>query len=210
MSRARRDEILDPLHVGSDSWESRKLQEGSSVSTPLRVESFHRQSRSKPPYHRAMYSKNPYKFTPEARAAAVRAMALTGNRSASADAAGVCLSTIEAYLANDEEFKDQMVHAKSQYVAMLEAEATRRAVEGWDEDRMGAGGILYTVKKFSDPLLLHMLKKKAPEEHGDSMKIDQTTKVEGSLGLHQLSRESREQLRQILERESDGQEASED
>ena len=154
--------------------------------------------------------KRPTKFTPEARAAAVRAYALTGNRTAAADAAGVHTSTIDAYLREMPEFRAEMEHAKGEYVKMLEAEATRRAVEGWDEDRMGAGGILYQVKKFSDPLLLHLLKKKAPEEHGDSIKIDQTTRVSGSLGLEQLSPESREELRRILEREADGQEEGED
>ena len=60
---------------------------------------------------------------------------------------------------------------------------------------------MYTVRKYSDPLLLHMLKKKMPQEHGDSIKIDQTTTIKGSLGLESLAPESRTELRAILERE---------
>jgi len=155
--------------------------------------------------------KGPIKFNDQAQAAAVRAMQQTGNRVVAADAAGVSLTTIEVYLRDKPEFRTAMDHAKAQYVAHLEKEALRRAVEGWDEDRMGAGGMTYAIRKFSDALLLHLLKKKDPEQHGDSVKIDQTTRVSGSLGLDKLSRESRDQLRQILEREfDDGEEASED
>ncbi len=151
-----------------------------------------------------------YKFNEQAKKQAIRAYAATANRTAACDAAGISLTCLEDHLKHDKEFEAKFKHAKGQYIEGLEKEALRRAVEGWDEDRMGAGGVLYGVKKFSDALLLHLLKKKAPEEHGDSMKIDQTTVVSGSLGLEQLSRESRDQLRQILERETDVEEESED
>lgn len=132
-------------------------------------------------------------------------MEKTGNRQAAAEAAGVALVTINRYMGNgdraDPEFRARMEEAKARYIRTLEAEAHRRAVDGWDEDRLGPGGVMYSVRKFSDTLLLHLLKKKAPEEHGDRVVVDQTTHVTGELGLANLSRESREQLRQILERE---------
>ena len=134
-------------------------------------------------------------------------MAETGNRSAAADAAGISLTTLNRYAANDPEFREKLDDAKARYIRVLEAEAHRRAVEGWDEDRMGSGGSLYSVRKYDSALLLHLLKKKAPEEHGDRVTVDQTTTVKGDIGLKNLAPESRELLRQILEREADGQEA---
>lgn len=148
--------------------------------------------------------KKPYKFHKKAQDAAVRRYAETANRVAAADAAGICLGTLEVYLREDPKFRARMDHAKGQYVEMLEKEALRRAVEGWDEPRMGAGGVMYDIRKFDSTLLLHLLKKKAPAEHGDSIKVDQNTTVtEIPLDFSKLSAESRRQLREILLRESD-------
>jgi hypothetical protein len=153
-------------------------------------------------YHRVIVVENPYKFTREAQDAACRAMALTGNRHAAASAAGVSLVTVNRAASSDPDFRERLDEAKAQYVRTLEAEAHRRAVEGYDEQKCGPGGTLYSVTKYSDPLLLHLLKRKAPEEHGDSVRVDQ--RVTGEIGLSALSHESRELLRKILEREADG------
>jgi len=149
-------------------------------------------------------SENPYKFDRPAQDAACRAMAQTGNRQAAADAAGIALSTLQRYVCDDPDFKARLMDAKAAYVRTLEAEAHRRAVEGWDEDKMGAGGVLYSVRKLTDPLLLQLLKTKAPEEHRESIRVEQKTEVTGSIGLNGLSAESRVLLRQILEKETDG------
>lgn len=155
-------------------------------------------------YHGRKMVQNPRKFNRAAQDAACRAMAETGNRQAAADAAGVAKITIDRYATEDPDFRARLDEAKAQYVRVLEAEAHRRAVEGWDETRMGSGGQLYSVRKFSDQLLLHLLKVKSPEDHRESIRVEQ--KVTGNIGLSTLSAESREMLRQILERESDGQE----
>lgn len=150
---------------------------------------------------------NPYKFTAAARRAAIRTMAATGNRQAAAEAAGVSLSYLKKFmgdLSRDPEFRDAMEEAKAAYIRTLEAEAHRRAVNGWDEERMGPGGMIYAVRKFSDALLIHLLKKKAPEEHGDRVVVDQNTQVSGTLNLEALSPESRELIRQIIEKENHG------
>jgi len=148
--------------------------------------------------------RKPYKFTPEARAAALRAMAKTGNRWRAAEAAGVSLSTIERYISEDPSFKEDLVSAKAAFVETLEAEAYRRAVDGWLEPKnMGPLAGVMDVRKFDSTLLLHLLKKNDPDKHGDKVKIDQTTvQVTTDLALDQLSEESRAQLEEILLREA--------
>lgn len=140
----------------------------------------------------------PTKFDATAKAAALRVYRKTANRAAAADAAGVHVSTLEKNAAKDPEFRAAMQHAKALWVQDLEAEALRRAVDGV-EDYRGNN----PIRKYSDTLLLHLLKRKDPEQHGDHVKIDQTTTSKGemSLDLRKLSKESREDLRRILERE---------
>jgi hypothetical protein len=151
----------------------------------------------------------PYKLTDTAKEAAIRAMEKTGNAAAAAMAAGISLSTYYGKVGtteerSDPEFREAIHLAKERYILSLEEEAYRRAVEGWDEDKLGAGGVMYSVRKFSDPLLIHLLKKKAPKVHGDKVEVEQTTTVRGDIGLRDLSPESRDLLRKIIERESEG------
>jgi hypothetical protein len=151
----------------------------------------------------------PRKLTDAAKQAAIRAMEKTGNKAAAAMAAGISMETFYKKTGTmesrcDPEFREAIELAHEKYVLSLEQEAYRRAVEGWDEDKIGAGGMLYSVRKFSDPLLIHLLKKKAPKVHGDKVEVEQTTTVRGDIGLRDLSPESRDLLRKIIERESEG------
>ena len=143
-----------------------------------------------------------YKFTKSAQDAACRAMARTGSRLEAALAAGISYSWLGSKLADDDDFRERMEQAHAEYVSTLEKEAHRRAVEGWDEDRMGAGGIMYQVRKFSDALLLHLLKKNDPEKHGDKVVVDQKTVTvsPADIGLDKLSLEERRQLLQLMDR----------
>jgi hypothetical protein len=146
------------------------------------------------------------KMTPEAREAGYRMMEKTGSRPAAAEAMGIsCRHFYDKMLDKNDDFREKMDAAKARYIARLEREALRRAVEGWDEPKQGYQGSIYHVRRYSDPLLLHLLKKKAPQEHGDAIKIDQTTRNDGDLTIDvtRLSKESRQDLRRILERELD-------
>ena len=68
---------------------------------------------------------------------------------------------------------------KSQLHA-LETEADRRAVEGWDEPKFHEGQP-YTVRRFSDTLLIVRLKAACPERYRDNVTLNQT--VQGNLGV---------------------------
>lgn len=143
----------------------------------------------------------PYKFNERAQDAAVSTMALTGNRTAAAKAAGVHLSTVEDYLKNDAEFRERMREAKGQYVATLEKEAHRRAVEGVFRQRPGPGGTLIDEMVYSDVLLIKLLEANDRAKFGRHQVVERKDDDGKSIGLDQLSPESREKLRRILEEE---------
>lgn len=91
--------------------------------------------------------------------------------------------------------------------AEVESEIHRRSVEGVDEPVYGTNGVqLGTRKRYSDKLLALRAQSMMPERYAlrTVAQVEQTTtiiKPRPSLGLDQLSPESRRQLREILERE---------
>jgi hypothetical protein len=125
----------------------------------------------------------------------------TGSLQCAADATSIRRSEITKLIAADPGFAEDLEDARNRFLDRLEQEAVRRAVEGWDEDR-AAGDHVYAVRKFDGSLLQMLLKANAPEKYRERVHIEQKTVVSGSLSLEGLSPESREDLRKILERES--------
>ena len=64
-------------------------------------------------------------------------------------------------------------------VAALEDEARRRAYEGWDEPVWHKGEECGTVRKFSDTLLIVLLKAHMPEKYQERQKVEHS----GSMDL---------------------------
>ena len=119
-----------------------------------------------------------------------------------AAAGGISTAYLYQKIEQDPEWKEQVEQAKADYLTTLEREATRRAVQGWDVPVTVAGG-REVVRKFSDPLLVHLLKRNAPEKHGDRMQIEQTGKVEVTraadrFDLSKLSKKEQATLRKLL------------
>ena len=83
----------------------------------------------------------------------------TGNVCLACKAAGVGRSSHYRWLEDDCEYRAAFDLAKEDATDVLEAEAHRRAVEGWEEPvgwyKGRAGG---TVRKYSDVLLIFLLK----------------------------------------------------
>ena len=108
----------------------------------------------------------------------------SGNVSASAEAAGT--SRRNAYKArySSEAFAAKWDEAIAQATDKLELEARRRAVSGVDEPIYYKGQLVTTIKKYSDNLLITLLKAHRPEkfrerfEHtgpdGGPLRIDST------------------------------------
>lgn len=77
----------------------------------------------------------------------------------------------------DKFFAEQCKAAESDWVDMLEEEAARRAVEGVNEPRTVAGKKVM-VKKYSDGLLLAILKAKRGEQYREHLDLRHTGKID--------------------------------
>ena len=119
------------------------------------------------------------------RTFAVRGIVLEGCR-----AAGVSRSTVEKWKENSEWFYELYMVAIEEAADRIEAEAFRRAVDGYDEpviyqgmpatviDPVTGEERMLTIRKFSDTLMQTMLKGARPEKYRDNHKVE----VSGSGG----------------------------
>ena len=63
----------------------------------------------------------------------------------------------------DDDYTEAFDHAKQEAVETLEAEARRRAVDGWEVPVCQGGRKVGAIRKYSDLLLIFLLKAAAPE-----------------------------------------------
>ena len=95
----------------------------------------------------------------------------TGNVRLACTAAQIGRSSHYRWL-DDSDYAEQFEQAKKEAVDVLEAEARRRAVEGWEEPvgwyKGQAGG---TVRRYSDTLLIFLLKGAAPRKYRERMEV---------------------------------------
>ena len=99
----------------------------------------------------------------------------------------------------DEFFSAEWEKAAKVGAARLEDEARRRAVEGWEEPVWYQGDQCGTVRKYSDTLLICLLKAHHPEKYTD--RTEQKTTLTGDVSLshtHELSPETVSALAWIL------------
>ena len=85
-----------------------------------------------------------------------------------AAAAGIERSTHWRWMQDDPEYAAKFAEAHEQAVEKLEREALRRAADGWEEPVFHKGEVVGHVKKFSDTLLIFMLKAARPEKYRES------------------------------------------
>ncbi|MFV0679999.1 terminase [Ottowia sp.] len=112
------------------------------------------------------------KLTTEKIAAFCAALSDTGGNVSRACKA-VDISRQIAYQWRDlyPEFATAWEKAKAQGMEALEDEANRRAFEGFDEPVVYQGAITDTVKKYSDTLLIFLLKGGKPEKYRERAEI---------------------------------------
>ena len=117
------------------------------------------------------------------------AYAACGLLTKAAETAG-CHITSHYHWKHDAQYLAAFQLAREMVADLHEDEATRRAM-GWDETRYADDGAPYTIRKYSDTLLIVRLKALKPEEYREHTHL----KVEGALTL-QLE----ERVRQANER----------
>ena len=98
-------------------------------------------------------------------------VACTGNITQAAQSAKVSRQSVLTWRQQYPAFADALADADEQVTDDLEAEALRRA-KGWTEVRVAADGTTYEVHKYSDTLLIFLLKGRRPEKYRESGKRD--------------------------------------
>lgn len=107
------------------------------------------------------------RWTSRRRAAFLEALSGTGNVSAAARAAGASRSGAYALKAADAGFAAEWADALETAVDALDAEARRRALEGVEVPHFHQGRVAGTVRKYSDSLLMFLLRAHRPERYRD-------------------------------------------
>lgn len=90
----------------------------------------------------------------------------TGNVSAAARAAGTCRSRCYEWRRRDRGFAAAWADALEEAADRLEMEAFRRAVTGVGEDRFFQGSVVGEVTRYSDSLLMFLLRARRPATYG--------------------------------------------
>jgi len=127
--------------------------------------------------------------TPKKRALFLAALAACGNVTRAAEAARISRQSAHRLRCADPDFANAWEKAINDAAPVLEEEAWRRAHDGTPEPLTSAKGLIYdadgqpvTVQKYSDTLLIFLLKGMRPAKYRDNVKISGT--VEHSLVPH--------------------------
>jgi hypothetical protein len=97
------------------------------------------------------------------KAAFLAAYAQSGDVSDASRAAGISRRIHYLWLRGDAEYSDAFDEAKDEAVEALVREALRRAVQGFDEPVFHQGVQCGTVRKYSDTLLIFLMKGADPK-----------------------------------------------
>lgn len=137
------------------------------------------------------------------KAAFLVAFKEVGNITHAAKLAGVSRRSHFQWLKNDPQYCIDYGEAQQEALENLEAEAYRRAVQGVVEPVYGSGGTgvgtvqVGQIRKYSDVLLIFMLKGANPEKYRD--RID--TKISGAIGAAGMGVSLQEIMDALDERE---------
>lgn len=112
----------------------------------------------------------------------LESFAQTGNVSASCRAAGIHRSTVYQWQEIDDQFAAAFRQAEIEAVDALETEARRRAT-GYDTTIVDKDGAEHTVTKYSDVLLIFLLKGARPEKYRDQLVLPVSEVVRAYRGL---------------------------
>jgi hypothetical protein len=124
------------------------------------------------------------KMTTERQSAFLAALSASGGSVSRACAAiDIARETAYRWRSNCPEFAEAWEQAKQLGADVLEDEAIRRAHDGVDEPVFYKGKKLRTtVRKYSDQLLIFLLKGARPDKYRDNARIEHT----GRIGLESL------------------------
>ena len=99
----------------------------------------------------------------------------TGTVTGAAREAAVSRSAHYAWLDSDIEYAERFEAANEEATDELEQEARRRALEGVEELVFRGGERVGTIRKYSDPLLMMLLRAKRPHQFKESVDVTSRT-----------------------------------
>lgn len=108
--------------------------------------------------------------TPEKRAQFLALLSEYGNVTRAAEDSGCGRIMLYKIRREDPDFAAEWEEAAKIGAARLEDEARKRAAEGWEEPVWHKGEMCGTVRKFSDTLLICLLKAHHPEKYRENIK----------------------------------------
>lgn len=126
----------------------------------------------------------------------------TGIIGAACDELGIARSTILRWKQDDEAFAREWHAAYEDAIDSLEKEAMRRAFEGWDEPVYQGGAMVGTIRKFSDTLLIFLMKGARPGKYRDNARIELTGADGGPVqtqAVDSLDDHEKRRLRQLID-----------
>jgi hypothetical protein len=121
--------------------------------------------------------------TDRARERFLKSYALCGNVTTAAKAAGVGRSTVYVWQEDEPDFVLAMRQADLQATEVLEQEAWRRAREGIAEPVFQHGKEVGTIQRYSDQLLMFLLRARAPERYRDRVDVSVTPVIKAVAGF---------------------------
>ena len=107
---------------------------------------------------------------PKARAF-LRVYAACGNLTEAARAVGVVRQSHYYWMEHLPGYREAAEQAREMATDRLEREAWRRAVEGWDEPVYQKGQLVATVRRYSDALLMLLLRANRPEKYRKRVEV---------------------------------------
>lgn len=129
--------------------------------------------------------------TPEKEIAFLAALAATCSVTRACEAAGLGRRTVYEWREADPDFAIRWEKAKQLGAEVLEDEGVRRASEGVDEPVFYQGGECGTIRKYSDTLLIFLLKGAMPEKYRDNARMELTGANGGPVQLNDTDRAAR-------------------
>lgn len=114
------------------------------------------------------------KATPKKRREFIELLSSNGNVTVSAEALNLDRRKLYRLRDEDSDFAEAWDAAMVAAADHLEAEARRRAVDGWNEPVFYQGEQTGLVRKFSDTLLIFLMKGANPEKYRDRQQLEHT------------------------------------
>jgi hypothetical protein len=142
------------------------------------------------------------KIARKKRESFLKTLAETSTVSRAARVAGIKRSTLYKWRKEDETFALAWDEALEEGIDKLEAEAVRRAKDGTQEPVYYQGKQVGTIQRYSDTLLIFLLKKLRPEKFGDGIRRTQKPSSSADSSHIDYSQLSDEQLARIASGET--------